>query len=53
MRNEDRDVWRAKLDKGEFGDALRHVKVRTPMTALTVVPRPERHCIVATGGLAV
>lgn len=28
MQDEDRDVWRAKLEKGEFADALRFAKVR-------------------------
>jgi hypothetical protein len=27
MKDEDRDVWRAKLDLGEFEDALRYSKV--------------------------
>jgi hypothetical protein len=27
VRNEDRDVWRAKLDKNEFGEALRFARV--------------------------
>lgn len=27
VRNEDRDVWRAKLEKGEFAEALRFTRV--------------------------
>lgn len=27
MRNEDRDIWRAKLEKGEYADALNFAKV--------------------------
>jgi hypothetical protein len=27
VRNEDRNVWRAKLDKGEYNDALQYATV--------------------------
>lgn len=27
MRNEDRDIWRAKLEKGEYAEALNFAKV--------------------------
>lgn len=33
VRNEDRDVWRAKLEKGDFADALLMAKVS--MASLT------------------
>jgi hypothetical protein len=56
VRNEDRDVWRAKLEKGEYNDALQYATVcHNPLSshgALTLDPRSTRCRTVQTGGLA-
>lgn len=38
VKNEDRDVWRAKLEKGEYSSALGFVKVR-PCKHVLLRPR--------------
>lgn len=53
VRNEDRDVWRAKLDHGDFAEALRFARVRTPFdreTAAELIDCPAtRYRAVAAG----
>lgn len=56
VKNEDRDVWRAKLEKGEYSSALGFVKVSLiyveqgrVMCADEIVGRTTRYRTLETG----
>lgn len=56
VKNEDRDVWRAKLERGDHAGALSFVKVRLHEAVarkLIVVCSTTRYRIVQTRGLTI